>query len=194
MWQTVIHKTVHDVFKNFKMTKSKYNDVILNDYSSANSLYIQKAHEIKFVQMKIGDVWQRVIGQVDGLYDLRVGHQSGLDIMSDDNFTNGKFIMELKNSHNTDNSSSRKYNMKKLAEFGRENNDYSLIYAIINPQNGFECGEDYVIHYDEKTNIRFLTGRKLLNFIFEDDADSVLLSIKKSINELLLDSNCPSIS
>jgi len=64
-------------------------------------------------QMKIGEIWQEVLGNYNGCINLKIGHETGLDIISHTR----KFAIELKNRTNTDNSSSKKSNLDKLAIF-----------------------------------------------------------------------------
>jgi hypothetical protein len=63
--------------------------------------------------MKIGEIWQEVLGSYKDYLNLKTGHSSGLDILSHTN----KVAIELKNRTNTDNSSSKKSNLDKLAIF-----------------------------------------------------------------------------
>ena len=78
--------------------------------------------------MKIGEIWQEVLGNYEGYTNLKSGHESGLDIISH----NKKIAIELKNRTNTDNSSSKKSNFDKLANFKKKNPEYTCIYANIN--------------------------------------------------------------
>lgn len=78
--------------------------------------------------MKIGEIWQEVLGNYKDFINLKIGHESGLDIISHKN----KFIIELKNRTNTDNYSSKKANLDKLARFKKNNPEYKCIYGNIN--------------------------------------------------------------
>jgi hypothetical protein len=64
-------------------------------------------------QMKVGEIWQIVLGNYKDFRDLKVGDKTGLDIINDER----KIIIELKNRTNTDNSASKKTNLDKLAKF-----------------------------------------------------------------------------
>lgn len=64
----------------------------------------------KHRNMKIGEIWQEIIGSYPGFINLKQGHVSGLDIISESK----KIAIELKNRTNTDNSSSKKTNIDKL--------------------------------------------------------------------------------
>lgn len=79
-------------------------------------------------QMKVGEIWQEVLGNYKGYVNLKTGHETGLDILS----VNKKIAIELKNRTNTDNASSKKSNLDKLAKFKQANPDYVCIYANIN--------------------------------------------------------------
>ena len=100
-------------------------DILDTDKSKVNKLLALKE---KQRQMKIGEIWQNAIGNYKDCQDLKVGHVTGLDILSDKR----KFIAELKNRTNTDNASSKKTNFDKLAQFKIEHPEYTCIYANIN--------------------------------------------------------------
>jgi hypothetical protein len=79
-------------------------------------------------QMKMGEIWQTVLGMYDGFVDLKNGHETSMDLLSHSR----KIIIELKNRTNTDNSSSRKTKFDKLENFKKKYPDYTCIYATIN--------------------------------------------------------------
>src|SRR5690625_1134875 len=106
-----------------KRVHVKYHDCLLKDYIKNHPNEIELMQKIKFCQMKIGEIWQAVFGLVKHFEDLRVGHPSGLDIRS----KKLKIIMELKNSYNTDNSSSRKAKFDCLCEYIKQNPKYQPI-------------------------------------------------------------------
>ena len=68
------------------------------------------ALRIKHYQMKKGEIWQEAIGTYDGFVNLKIGHETGLDILSESK----RIAIELKNRTNTDNSSSKKANLDNL--------------------------------------------------------------------------------
>jgi hypothetical protein len=95
----------------------------------------KKSYNLKLIslkekqyQMKIGNIWQEVLGNYKDCINLETHHKTGLDILSH----NRKFIIELKNRTNTDNSSSKKTNFDKLSIFKKNNLDYTCIYGNIN--------------------------------------------------------------
>ena len=96
-------------------------DLLDTDKSMKNKMVILKE---KQKSMKIGEIWQEVIGNYEGFTNLKIGHVSGLDIIS----VSKKVIIELKNRTNTDNHSSKKTNFDKLAKFKKENPEYLCIY------------------------------------------------------------------
>jgi hypothetical protein len=100
-------------------------DILDTEKSKKNKLIVLKE---KQRQMKIGEIWQEVIGNYNGYINLKNGHKTGLDILSHTN----KIAIELKNRTNTDNASSRKSNLDKLAKFKKNNPEYTCIYANIN--------------------------------------------------------------
>lgn len=134
--------------------------------------------------MKIGLIWQSVLGTLPGVRDLGIGHNSSLDLK----FTNNqgiKHIIELKNSYNTDNSSSRAMNIQKLAKYVEANKEYVAIYGII---NGHDNGHDKIIVF-KNIKIRMLTGTCFLKFIFQDlDYRETVSILSEEINAFLIDS------
>jgi hypothetical protein len=108
--------SLEEYFKNLEQIIKKYisrpeNDVLTYDVldtpkSKKNKLLALKE---KQRQMKIGDIWQEAIGNYKDFINLGRGHETGLDILSN----NRKLAIEVKNRTNTDNDSSKKYNLKK---------------------------------------------------------------------------------
>lgn len=128
---------------------------------------LDSALHLKQIQMKYGEIWQTVLGDYDSFTNLKTGHPSGLDIMS----TSRKIIIELKNSYNTDNASSRSANFDKLAEFKKINEDYTAIYGVINEKNNQGKVKTY-IHND--VPILYYSGDKLFEFLLGDHAEIVV--------------------
>jgi hypothetical protein len=100
-------------------------DILDTEKSKTHKLIALKE---KQRQMKVGEIWQEVLGNYDGCINLKIGHETGLDILSHTR----KFAIELKNRTNTDNYSSKKSNFDKLAKFKENNPEYLCIYANIN--------------------------------------------------------------
>ena len=67
--------------------------------------------------MKEGQIAQIAIGNWIGWIDLKIGHVTGLDCIRKDN----SIALELKNRHNTCNSSSEKVVKNKLSKYKKEN-------------------------------------------------------------------------
>ena len=131
-------------------------------------------------QMKYGEIWQEVLGNYDGYINLKQGHETGLDIISHTK----KVAIELKNRTNTDNSSSKKFNLDKLAKFKKNNPEYICIYANINA-----CTEEKtlkglikIIKHDD-FEIQHQVGYIFLKFILGDDVDIIIDFIKNTINK-----------
>lgn len=137
---------------------------------------LDSALHLKQIQMKYGEIWQTVLGEYDGFSNLKTGHPSGLDIMS----TSRKIIIELKNSYNTDNASSRSANFDKLAAFKKLNDDYLAIYAVIN-EKGDEGKIKTYLHND--VPILYYSGDKLFNFLLGDDADIIVNKVIQTVHD-----------
>lgn len=152
-------------------------DLLDTEKSIKNKMIILKE---KQKSMKIGEIWQEVIGNYYEFTNLKVGHKTGLDIIS----TSKKIIIELKNRTNTDNHSSRKTNYDKLAKFKKENPEYLCIYATINAdtkKKTFDGAIIKIIHNNEE--IYQYTGFKFLELIFEDNIEIILKYMKEAIDK-----------
>jgi hypothetical protein len=129
-------------------------------------------------QMKIGEIWQEVLGNYN-CYNVLKNHESGLDIIS---YTK-KIVIELKNRTNTDNSSSRKTNLDKLSKFKKSNPEYTCIYANIN-----DSTKDLTIKGSFKTithngvEIKHYIGYKFLEFVLGKDTDKIIDFVRKCVN------------
>ena len=129
-------------------------------------------------QMKIGEIWQEVLGNYDGYINLKIGHETGLDILSHSK----KVVIELKNRTNTDNASSKKTNFDKLSKFKKENPEYTCIYANINDDTEEKTlkGNIKILKHND-VEIQHHVGFLFLKFILGDDVDIIINFIKKTI-------------
>lgn len=75
-------------------------DILDTEKSKKNKLLSLKE---KQRQMKVGEIWQEIIGNYNEFINLKIGHETGLDILSNTR----KLAIELKNRTNTDNASSK---------------------------------------------------------------------------------------
>ena len=143
-------------------------DILDTEKSKINKLIALKE---KQRQMKIGEIWQEVLGNYNGFNNLKIGHETGLDVIS----YSKKIAIELKNRTNTDNASSKKSNLDKLAKFKVNNPDYICIYGNINDNT------------KEKTlqgcKIEHQTGYKFLTFILGNDTELIINFVKNTIDK-----------
>ena len=160
------------------ISKNSSNDIILNDIYYRNSDSYNHFHQMKLLQMSVGNIWQDIFGTVDGIQNLGVGHSTGLDLLSEDN----KFCIELKNRHNTDNSSSRKQNYKKLADFKVENPEYDCIYGVINCHTPDNIGKHYSFEENDQ-DLTYLSGDKLLTFLLGEDKNNIIEIFRRILEE-----------
>jgi hypothetical protein len=152
-------------------------DILDTEKSRKNKLIVLKE---KQRQMKIGEIWQEVLGNYQGYTNLKIGHETGLDILSESK----KIIIELKNRTNTDNSSSKKSNLDKLAKFKKNNPEYTCIYANINADTKTKTLQGYVntvIH--DGVEIRHHVGYDFLVFILENHTDTIINFVKNTIDK-----------
>ena len=154
-------------------------DILDTEKTKNNKLIVLKE---KQRQMKIGEIWQEVIGNYDGFINLRNGHETGLDILS----KTRKLAIELKNRTNTDNASSKKSNFDKLARFKKENPEYKCIYANINDNNEKKTlkGSKKFIKHNE-VDIEHQVGYEFLKFIFEKKTEEIIKFIKCTIEKYI---------
>lgn len=165
------------VFSEKRKKKHKHcGDILLEEYYNAHGEHLHQSEMIRFIQMKTGLLWQMVIGSYDKNEDLKIGHQTGLDIIN----TTRKYVIELKNKHDTDNSSARKANFQKLAKFRKKHPDYECIYGTINDID--KMGKTKTVTVGKET-VTYMSGRVLLDYIFGKNTDIIVSMLKKKIQE-----------
>ena len=158
------------------------NNIMTYDILDTNKTRINKliALKEKQRQMKIGEIWQEVIGNYKDCINLKTGHESGLDILSHTK----KFAIELKNRTNTDNASSKKSNFDKLANYKKINPEYICIYANINAETELKTLQGSIkkiLH--NGVEIELYVGYTFLKFIFGNDMELIVEFIKKTIDK-----------
>jgi hypothetical protein len=129
------------------------------------------ALKVKQRQMKIGEIWQEVFGSYESFENLKVGHETGLDLLSHKR----KIVIELKNRTNTDNASSKKTNFDKLARYKKEHPDYQAIYGTINADTAEKtekCGIKPNLHND--VELLQYTGMDLLHLILGENTATII--------------------
>jgi len=152
-------------------------DILDTDRSKVNKMVALKE---KQRQMKIGEIWQVAVGNYKDCQDLKVGHVTGLDILSDKR----KFIAELKNRTNTDNASSKKTNFDKLAKFKAEHPEYTCIYANINDDTEEKSSQTTVKKFQHNgVELEHHIGDQFLKYIFGDDTNAVVEFLKTTIDK-----------
>lgn len=152
-------------------------DILDTEKSKINKLTALKE---KQRQMKVGEIWQEVLGNYDGFCNLNTGHYTGLDILSHSK----KIVIELKNRTNTDNASSKKSNLDKLAKFKKQHPDYICIYANINSNTEKKTlqGCAKTLFYDG-VQIEHMVGYRFLNYIFGDHTDMIIEFVRNTIDK-----------
>lgn len=173
-------KDITKFIKNKLKTPNKLDilsDILLDEFISLHLDEIKKSLHLKQIQMKIGNIWQVVIGKYKDFIDLKQGHPSGLDILNEKR----KIIIELKNRYNTDNKSSKTSNLNKLSRYKKEHYDYKCIYGIINERSTKPDGYIQKITHDN-AELYYYSGYYLLKFIFEEDTDDIITTMKKIIS------------
>ena len=171
-----LDKIIYDILSRPEKNVLTY-DILDTTKSNKNKLIVLKE---KQRQMKIGEIWQEIIGNYDGFINLKNGHSTGLDIMS----STKKIVIELKNRTNTDNASSKKSNFDKLSKFKKSNPDYTCIYANINAdseKNTLQSQIKIIVH--DNVEITHMIGFEFLKFIFGDDTNKTINFIKNVLDK-----------
>lgn len=166
----------------FNILTSHENNVLTYDILDTDKTIDFKLISLKEKQrqMKIGIIWQEVLGNYDGFINLKTGHESGLDILSHSK----KIAIELKNRTNTDNSSSKKYNFDKLADFKKKNPEYTCIYANINAnteKKTLKGMKKIIVHNGVK--MQHQVGYIFLKYILGSDVDIIINFVKNTIDK-----------
>ena len=168
-------KAIHNILTR-QCNETLTYDILDTEKSVKNKLTSLKERQR---QMKVGEIWQEMIGNYEDFVDLKIGHATGLDILSETR----KLAIELKNRTNTDNASSRKANFDKLSVFKKQHPDYTCIYANINAETEKKTlgYKKEITHND--VEIEQHVGREFLTFIFGERTDEIIEFIKNTIDK-----------
>ena len=174
----LLDTSIHDILVRPEKYVLTY-DILDTEKSKRNKLLALKE---KQRQMKVGEIWEEVLGNYNGCVKLKTGHVTGLDILCHTK----KFAIELKNRTNTDNASSKKSNLDKLAKFKKHNPDYVCIYANINAnteKKTLRGSTKKILHCG--VEIDHQIGYEFLKFILCDDTDLIVDFVKKTIDKYI---------
>ncbi len=169
----------------YSILNKQQSNIITYDILDSNEIIQSKiiALKLKQYQMKIGNIWQYVLGNYKNYKDLKIGDESGLDIVS----YKYKIVVELKNRTNTDNYSARKTNFTKLSNYKKNNPDFLCIYGCINEDSKNKTSNGTIkeiIHNNQK--IYIYTGYKLLNLILKNDTDRIIKHLQNICSNYLI--------
>ena len=174
----LIDSSIHNILLRPENDILTY-DILDTEKSKTNKLLALKE---KQRQMKVGEIWQEVLGNYNGCVNLKIGHETGLDILSHTK----KFAIELKTRTNTDNASSKKSNLDKLAKFKKHNPDYVCIYANINAnteKKTLQGSIKKILH--DGVEIDHKIGYEFLKFILGNDTDLIVDFVKNTIDKYI---------
>lgn len=166
--QNILSRTENDVLTY---------DILDTEKSKTNKLLALKE---KQRQMKVGEIWQLVLGSYNGFINLKKGHETGLDILSHTK----KIAIELKNRTNTDNASSKKSNLDKLSNFKNNNPEYVCVYANINAnteKKTLQGSVKKILH--NGVELEHQIGYEFLKFILGHDTDVIIQFVKNTIDK-----------
>jgi len=173
-----MERKIHEILSREEKEVLTY-DILDSEFTKKNKLICLKE---KQRQMKVGDIWQEVLGNYELFENLGVGHDTGLDILSHPR----KIAMELKNRTNTTNSDSKKGVLDKLARFKKENPDYMCIFGNVNADTEKKTtkGSIKIIQHDG-VEIHHYVGLELLRLILGENTETIIEFVKKTIDEYM---------
>ena len=172
----LLDPSIHNILSRPEKDALTY-DILDTEKSKKNKLTALKERQR---QMKIGEIMQEALGTYNGCENLKIGHETGLDILSHTR----KFAIELKNRTNTDNASSKKSNLGKLAKFKKENPEYVCIYANINADTEKKTKKGLIKKFIHKgVEIEHQIGIEFLRFVLGDDTDLIIEFVKNTIDK-----------
>ena len=172
----LLDPSIHNILSRPEKDALTY-DILDTEKSKKNKLTALKERQR---QMKIGEIMQEALGTYNGCENLKIGHETGLDIISHTR----KFAIELKNRTNTDNASSKKSNLGKLAKFKKENPEYVCIYANINADTEKKTKKGLIKKFIHKgVEIEHQIGIEFLRFVLGDDTDLIIEFVKNTIDK-----------
>ena len=172
----LLDNSIHNILSREEKYVLTY-DILDTEKLKTNKLIALKERQR---QMKIGEIWQEVLGNYKGCINLKTGHETGLDILSH----NRKIAIELKNRTNTDNASSKKSNLDKLAKFKLANPEYVCIYANINADTEKKTIKGSITKLlHNNIEIEHQIGYKFIKFILGDDTDAIIDFVKITIDK-----------
>ena len=188
--QFVCEECPFDINNYFKLIDKSIQSILLrpeNEILTYDILDTDKSKTYKLIslkekqrQMKFGEIWQEVLGNYKHCSNLKIGHETGLDILS----VSKKFVVELKNRTNTDNASSKKSNLDKLAKFKHNNPDYTCIYANINADTEKKTMQGCIKKMTHNgVEIEHHIGYEFLKFILGDDANLIVEFVRNAIDK-----------
>jgi hypothetical protein len=108
------------------------------------------------ISQNSGNFWQKTLGDAPGWRDLQVGHPTGCDMMN----RKAGIIMELKNKHNTMNSSSLATTIKKL-EAAKNARGLRPYIGIVNTKDN-RPGQIKPI---QNTDVTIVSGEELFSLV-----------------------------
>lgn len=137
----------------------------------------------KTINNKIGEFHQELLGKVEGWVDLGVGDETEIDLKKEDNTV----FIELKNKHNTMNSSSTKTCREKLENVIEQYPDATAYWAYIISRKYQSENRVWKYQGREDEKIRRISGDLLYEMITGDSnaLEKVYEAIPKAIVDLL---------
>lgn len=118
----------------------------------------------KSINNKVGEFHQKLLGKVDGWIDLGIGDETEIDLKKEDN----SIFIELKNKHNTMNSSSKDQCREKLENIIEKYPDAIAYWAYIISKNYKSENKIWIYKQRENERIKIISGYKVYELVTGD--------------------------
>src|SRR6266853_3708901 len=164
---------IKNIFNTIYSHEVKYKGTVDILLQSCPKHILEDHHKVVILRSNLGILWENIFC-LFGYYKLR----QGADLVNHST----KVIIELKNSEKSDNSSSRKENMKKLIKARFDFTDkYLLVYGMVNDREP----RDITIKY-HGVYVRMLTGKYLLQFVMGDKYEETIQILQNIFREYFI--------
>ena len=143
-------------------------DILLDGLIDYDTL--KKAYFVRLTQMKVGFLWEKLF-VIEGGFDKL---PNGLDLVNNER----RIVIELKNSWQSDNYNSQKKTFDKLADYKKQNPEFTCVYANINGRTDEGTNHEF---YHNGQRLYQITGNELLEFIFGEKYLNIINIVKEKL-------------
>ena len=160
--KTGIDAQLKNVVDPFKLVFDTLNSGMALDTWERNDIMRIKD---KAINNAVGLFHQELLGGVEGWHQAVSDQNVMIDLAKNDN----SVFVELKNKHNTFNSSSRENTHNKFLGITKQHKSAKCYWAYIIPNDGTSGDEMWVYNNNSNPNIRKVWGKKVYGLVTGDD-------------------------